>query len=113
MPALPALTGARAAHSDRGRRESLLARLYAEQLALTPEVAYLRSHARPKVIAGQVAVFDWYRRLLPASGRVLDWGCNHAPDSCLVREWAGDRFELHGCDFQEPNGYAAFHHFAG
>jgi SAM-dependent methyltransferase len=43
---------------------------------------------------------------------MLDWGCNHAPDSCLLRAWAGDRYEFHACDVGEPGRFPAFHDFA-
>jgi ubiquinone/menaquinone biosynthesis C-methylase UbiE len=36
---------------------------------------------------------------LPPQGRILDWGCCHAPDSILLRAVFGDAFEFHGCDF--------------
>jgi SAM-dependent methyltransferase len=42
---------------------------------------------------------------------VLDWGCNHAPDSCLLRSTFGDGLELHSCDFLEPGRYPVFHDF--
>ena len=57
-------------------------------------------------------IFDWYAPHLPRSGAVLDWGCNYAPDSCLLRACFGDRFELHGCDFHPPGKYQVFHDFA-
>jgi SAM-dependent methyltransferase len=92
--------------------EDALARLYVAQRVLTPNDDYLTDHARPRVTAGQVAAFRWYLPLLPPSGAVLDWGCNHAPDSCLLRAAAGDRYDLHACDFRPPDDFAAFHRFA-
>lgn len=112
MPGLPAPAALAAPpHGDREPAESLLARLYAEQLALTPGDAYLTDHARPRVVAEQVAAFRWYRPLLPPTGAVLDWGCNHAPDSCLLRASGGD-YALHGCDFGPPGRFRAFSDFA-
>jgi SAM-dependent methyltransferase len=90
-----------------------LADLYRRQLALNPHDPYLVEHARPRVIRNQVLTFDWYRPHLPAEGAVLDWGCNHAPDSCLLRAAFGDRLQLHGCDFVDGDRYRVFHEFAG
>jgi SAM-dependent methyltransferase len=102
---------------DAGRtRESLaelLAGLYARQITLRPDSAYLRVHSSPAFIGNQIHAFAWYTPHLPESGAVLDWGCNHAPDSCLLRARFGDRYQLHGCDFRIPGHFAAFHEYAG
>ncbi|SRR5579883_3240744 len=90
----------------------LLADLYRRQLALDPNDAYLREHAGERCVANQVRTFCWYAPYLPARGRVLDWGCNHAPDSCLLRARFGRQLELHGSDFAEPGRYRLFHQFA-
>jgi SAM-dependent methyltransferase len=91
----------------------LLAGLYQRQLALTPdEDCYLSSHSRPGVILNQVRTFNAYLPYLPPRGKVLDWGCNHAPDSCLLRAVCGSRFDLHGCDFASPGYFAPFHEYA-
>jgi SAM-dependent methyltransferase len=90
----------------------VLVDLYRQELADTP-TAYLLEHSRPPVILHQVNVFAWYAEHLPAAGRVLDWGCNHGPDLCLLRSAFGDRFELHGADFAPPEAYPAFRRHAG
>jgi SAM-dependent methyltransferase len=90
----------------------LLAELYQRQLALQPNDVYLRQHAHPTCIANQVRTFHWYRPFLPATGNVLDWGCYHAPDSCLLRAACGGRLTLYSCDFTERDRYAVFHDFA-
>jgi SAM-dependent methyltransferase len=104
--------------------QALLEDLYRKQLALDPEqvrliehsrrpnTGYLAEHSRPACIANGIRTFHWYRRYLPVQGSVLDWGCQHAPDSCLIRAWFGDRFRLHGCDFLAPGTYSVFHEFA-
>src|SRR5262245_46884553 len=82
---------------DPTRARDLLAwmlRLYDEELA-GGGTEYLRAHAQPAVVAHQVNVFYWYARHLAAGGRVLDWGCNHAPDSCMLRWAMGGRLALH------------------
>ena len=92
----------------------LLARLYREQGSVAGEDYYLSDHARPATIAHQVNVFAWYANYLSdAGGAVLDWGCKHAPDACLLRHVYGDRVRLFGCDFDPESRYDAFHRFAG
>src|SRR5262245_37105688 len=98
---------------DREALCDLLAGLYAEQIRLLPENVYLPIHAAEAFIRDQVRNFEWYTRSLPEAGAVLDWGCNHAPDSCLLRAQFGDRYQLHGCDFKPTGHYAAFHGYAG
>lgn len=96
----------------RGRLCTLLAELYERQLALAPNNPYLRDHACPAVIDNQVRTFLWYRPYLPATGTVLDWGCNHAPDCVLLRASLGGRVQLHSCDFLQPGSYPVFSNYA-
>jgi SAM-dependent methyltransferase len=93
--------------------EEVLDELYARQLAIDPDNQYLRGHGSRASIANQVRTFDWYRPYLPARGTVLDWGCHHAPDSCLLRARFGERLELHGCDLVDSDRFQCFHAFAG
>jgi SAM-dependent methyltransferase len=90
-----------------------LAQLYREELALTPENGYLREHAQPRFIDGTVRMFEWYRAFLPTRGRVLDWGCQHGPDSCLLRATTGSRLDLYACDTIDPSYYPVFRQAAG
>ncbi|MFM8273653.1 MAG: class I SAM-dependent methyltransferase [Gemmata sp.] len=53
-------------------------------------------------------VFEWYAPHLAGRSAVLDWGCNHGPDSCLLRHRFGDSLDLHACDFIEPNAFPVF-----
>ncbi len=98
---------------SRDRLEAVLADLYRRQLALSPRDGYLRIHARPAGVRGHVRNFLWYGPYLPDGGAILDWGCNHAPDSCLLRARFGDRYQLHGCDFRPAGCFRAFHEYAG
>ena len=91
----------------------LLQELYRRQIASGPRSAYLRQHAEPRCIVNQVLTYQWYEPFLPATGAILDWGCRHAPDACLLRAAHGDRFELHGCDFVAPDACPAFFDYAG
>ena len=94
-----------------------LARLYAEQLALSPDDRYLREHADPRVIATQVKVFNWYVPLLgdclAPNARVMDWGCRHAPDTCLLRASFGHSHCLSATDLEPPGRFSVFHQYAG
>ena len=94
----------------------LLQRLYAEQLALSPDDRYIREHADPRVVATQVRVFNWYVPLLAGclvpNARVMDWGCRHAPDSCLLRAAFGHAYCLSGTDLEPPGRFEAFHRYA-
>jgi SAM-dependent methyltransferase len=100
------------AAAARAPLERLLRELYQKQLALSPDDSYLRIHARPGSVRNHVRNFLWYEPHLPPRGAVLDWGCNHAPDSCLLRARFGDRLALHGCDFRAPGHFAAFDEFS-
>ena len=105
MSSLLLADGRRTASREGSSRKTLhgvLADLYAEELGNERVVdrAYLDIHAIPEFIRDQVRTFEWYRPHLPRSGRVLDWGCRHAPDSCLLRTAFGERLLLFGCDFQ-------------
>lgn len=92
--------------------DGLLQKLYREQAALTRPNRYLAVHGTPRSITNHVRTFQWYRPFLPQAGRVLDWGCQHAPDSCLLRAEFGNRFDLHSCDFPGGARHRAFHDFA-
>ncbi|MBM3979963.1 MAG: class I SAM-dependent methyltransferase [Planctomycetes bacterium] len=92
-------------------RAALLARLYADQFAdgrTADACGYLRSHARPGAIGHHVNVFEWYAPRIAPGSTVLDWGCNHGPDSCLLLHKFGERIDLHACDFGPEGAFAAF-----
>lgn len=93
--------------------EGILAGLYAEQIARSP-TDYLRYHSTEQAIASRVHSFIEYRDFLPAAGRILDWGCHHAPDSAMVRAHAGgNAISLTGCDFMAPGSFPAFWDYSG
>jgi SAM-dependent methyltransferase len=58
-------------------------------------------------------VYEWYRPWLPGTGDLLDWGCRHAPDSCLIAADPTNRIQIAGCDTVEPGTYDVFHRAAG
>ncbi len=75
--------------------------LYQKQLASSNR-SYLKAHAATR--GGVLRQVQAARLYLPyVTGRVLDWGCFHAPDACLVRMFRGDEVELYGCDVHSPD----------
>jgi SAM-dependent methyltransferase len=91
---------------------ALLERLYREQAAISPLSSYHSDHAREAVNRHHVNVFAWYLPYLSGAVTILDWGCNHGPDSCLLRKTFGTRIDLYGCDFSEESDYRAFRDYA-
>jgi SAM-dependent methyltransferase len=90
----------------------VLADLYRRQRAILPDNWYLEEHSGQQVIRGQVELFQRYLSHLPRQGAVLDWGCYHAPDACLLRTVTGDLHDLYGCDWQAPGEFEVFHRHA-
>lgn len=89
-----------------------LSRLYALQQKIKEDI-YLHAHSRNlAVIRRQVSIFERCQEFLKGAHKILDWGCRHAPDACLVRMFRGADVELHGCDVHEGE-YKAFYNFAG
>jgi SAM-dependent methyltransferase len=102
---------ARSPDHVRIRRVQLLRRLYAEQQARRSD-EYLRGHGSDAFVRGTEQVFEWYRPYLPDGGRILDWGCRHAPDACLLAAEAEGELAIDGCDTVEPDRYEVFHEAA-
>lgn len=96
--------------SDSGAE--LLSSLYEEELRNKPDW-YLEAHAAPNAIRRVTDAADRYLPHIPSEGVILDWGCHHAPDACLVRNAVGHKAVLHGCDFAAEGQFPAFHDFAG
>jgi len=89
---------------------ALLKSLFEKQLRISPN-DYIRYHSSDQAIASHARSFLRYREFLPESGRILDWGCQHAPDSCMIRTSFGAKLSLVGCDFLEglpADRYPAF-----
>ena len=86
-----------------------LSDLLNRQKQVSPDNDYLQVHSNPRSISNHVYTLTWYLPYLPETGKVLDWGCNYAPDSCMIRALFGDQLELHGCDFGEPGAQRVFH----
>lgn len=92
---------------------ALLDGLYRQQRALDGDPVYIAQHSAEGSIRRQLAVFERYAPLVDAGSVVLDWGCRHAPDSCLLRDRFGADIELHGCDFFPAGSFPPFHDHAG
>jgi SAM-dependent methyltransferase len=91
--------------------ESELARLYALQAEISDD-PYLHAHSRNSaVIRRQVSIFERCQENLKDVHTVLDWGCRHAADACLVRILRGAEVDLYGCDVDEAR-YHVFYEFA-
>jgi SAM-dependent methyltransferase len=75
-------------------------------------MAYVAQHfATDLILRRRLRVLD---RITPwLQGRILEWGCQCAIDSCVYRMRLGDRVELHGADLYEPGAYSIFHEYAG
>jgi len=89
---------------------TLLKSLFEKQLRISPN-DYIRYHSSDQAIASHARSFLQYREFLPESGRILDWGCLRAPDSCMIRATFGAKLSLVGCDFLErlpADRYSAF-----
>jgi len=89
-----------------------LSRLYALQAQLAND-PYLHAHSRNlAVIRRQVSIFERCQDIFKEAHTVLDWGCRHAADACMVRMLCGPATELYGCDVDDA-AYPAFFDFAG
>lgn len=97
---------------DQARLTTAVVRLMERSLEDDPSNPYIVHHSQPACVAGHVKTFCRYAPFLPDRGDVLDWGCHHAPDSCLLRTAYPNRFRLHGCDHVEPQRFARFHEYA-
>jgi hypothetical protein len=85
--------------------------LYARQVALTGD-PHIQSHSNnPGVIRAHLRAIERYLPWVEGP-RVLDWGCYHAPDSCVLRKVFGSGLEIHGCD-PHPVNAEVFHRYAG
>ena len=72
---------------------------------------YVRSSvANEATLDRHIRAFQIYAPYLSDDMRVLDWGCRHAPDSCMMRTLYPN-IDLHGCDFADDD-FSVFHDYA-
>lgn len=90
--------------------------LYQQELAHIPaeeELAgYLRAHSGTVSAVGR-QIRSVERYLPYVRGRVLDWGCMHAPDAAILRLLGKTDLEVHGCDIFPEDAFPVFHGFSG
>jgi SAM-dependent methyltransferase len=80
-----------------------------EQHAAGEADPYILQHANSAMIQRQIHSSLMY---LPyVSGKTLDWGCKHAPDSCLLQHFKGGALDLYGCDASWASDYGSFADF--
>ena len=91
----------------------VLRQLCEKQMATLRIDNYVQPHCEVSFLRGTAQVFRFYLPYLPSEGRILDWGCRHAPDACLIRTALGDRVTLDGCDVMEQDQYPVFYGYAG
>ena len=80
------------------------------------DLSYATAHIEQDVaLRRRLRVLDQIAAILPPSGRIFEWGCQHAIDSCVYRLRLGDApgLELHGADLYAPGPFHVFHEFAG
>lgn len=58
-----------------------------------------------------VRAFEIYAPYIRSGMKVLDWGCRHAPDSCMLRSLYQD-IEIYGCDVCTEGQFPEFHDYA-
>ena len=93
--------------------ETVLAGLYKQYLDRVCDDSYVRTHAEPAFLSGTVRLFRLYEPYLAGRMSILDWGCHHAPDACLIRARFSREVVLHGCDIVDPRRYEDFYRYAG
>jgi SAM-dependent methyltransferase len=86
-----------------------LRELYLQQQAIKPD-GYLETHFRfTNSIKNRINCFRMYESYIGKD--VLDWGCRHAIDACLVR-MTKSGVNIFGCDFCKEEDYKVFYDFA-
>lgn len=76
---------------------------------------HLASHRLPTSMKRRLDIYlklGGYFDSLNEGAKILDWGCMHAAESCMLKKQYSEKFEFYGCDFFEPNSYPAFHDYA-
>ncbi len=85
---------------------------FLDAAADNPFFEYVQSSiANDAALDRHIRAFEIYAPYLRPGMRVLDWGCRHAPDACMLR-CLHPELELHGCDFNASD-FTTFHEFAG
>lgn len=88
-------------------------KLYAKEIDSGNETEYMHGHSQENSIRRQLNIWEYYREYIKPGQTILDWGCMHAPDSCILRFHHGKDLELFGCDLDDPGTFPVFHNYAG
>ena len=89
-----------------------LCRRYVEAYPDSPYVDYVGAAiANPAVLDRQVRAFELYSPYITDGMRILDWGCRHAPDSCMLKT-VFPNADISGCDTMDDD-FSIFHRYAG
>lgn len=110
-----------AARADHAAEAALIRELWAKQREYSAShgadgahLDYLDAHfSMPLTIRRRLAMIDWLAKGIRPTDRVLEWGCQHAVDSCVYRRRFGPALELHGCDAVPPDAYRPFYEYSG
>lgn len=74
---------------------------------------YLEDHSRNNaVLLREIEAFDSYKQYVLPGGTILDWGCRHAIDSCLLRMTFGNDVDIYACDVFPPETYKVWYDWA-
>ncbi|MDR3619370.1 MAG: class I SAM-dependent methyltransferase [Paludisphaera borealis] len=74
---------------------------------------YLEAHfSMSLTLRRRLAMIDWLASRIKPTDRVLEWGCQHAVDSCIYRLRFGTEIELHGCDCVAADSYRPFYEYS-
>lgn len=73
---------------------------------------YVERHGQGNSLRRQVDAFLRYRDYVATDATVLEWGCKHAPDACLLRAELGDGVRIIGYDFDRGDAYLPFYEAA-
>lgn len=76
-----------------------------------PFYDYVRSSiANEATLDRHIRAFELYAPFIAPGMCILDWGCRHAPDSCMMRSLHRE-LDLHGCDIIQED-FSIFHDYA-
>lgn len=83
----------------------------ATNLGAAQYLGYLECHMAAMPIRRELANLDLIQPFI--RGRVLEWGCAYARDSCIYRTRLGDSVELYGADTHKADTFKPFHDYCG
>lgn len=89
-----------------------LCRRFVDEHRDSPYADYIGAAiANESVLDRQVRAFQLYSPYITDGMQILDWGCRHAPDSCMLKT-VFPHVEISGCDTMDDD-FSIFHRYAG